>query len=128
MELVRQMISDSVVLKFRRLGSSLVRLSSGVLLPSQVTNAYAVGTSVNDVSTLSSLDGVVRTIDATNDALPPEMVKTCYGFCPLRLLHRGQLLQVCRTPIGQEGLRVGKLDGPECQIGPSNFPKDNNSS
>jgi hypothetical protein len=54
-ELIRQMISDSTAVKFRRLGSSLIRLSSSVLPSSRATNAWAVGASANDVSTLSSL-------------------------------------------------------------------------
>jgi hypothetical protein len=46
------------------------------LLPSHATNAWTMGTSANDVSTLSSLGGVVRTLGATTDALPPRMVRT----------------------------------------------------
>jgi hypothetical protein len=39
-----------------------------------------MGTSADDVPTLSSLGGVVRTMDTTTDALPPKMVRTCSGF------------------------------------------------
>jgi hypothetical protein len=71
------MISDSTVAKFRRPGLSSVRLLSGALLPGQATNAWAVGTSADDVPTLSTLGRVVRTMGSTADALPPGMVRTC---------------------------------------------------
>jgi hypothetical protein len=64
------MILDSIVTKFKRPGSSSVKLSSDVLLPGWATNAGAVGASTDDVSTLSSLGRVVRTMGATADALP----------------------------------------------------------
>jgi hypothetical protein len=41
-----------------------------------------VGTSADDVSTLSSLGEVVRTMGAIADALPPGMVRTCLRFWP----------------------------------------------
>jgi hypothetical protein len=64
-------------MKFRMSESSSARLSSSALLPSRATNAWAVGTSANDVSALSSLGGVVQTMGSAADALPPEMVNTC---------------------------------------------------
>jgi hypothetical protein len=76
-ELVRQTISDSTTSKFRRLGSSSARLSSGALLPGQAANAWVMGTSTDDVSNLSSMGEVVRNIGATANALPPGMVWTC---------------------------------------------------
>jgi hypothetical protein len=71
------MISDSVMLKFRRSRLSSTRLSYDALLPGRDANAWAVGTSTDDVSTLSSLGGVVQTMDATINALPPGVVRTC---------------------------------------------------
>jgi hypothetical protein len=76
----RQMISDPAVAKFRRTGSSSARLSSGALLLGRATNAWIVGTFTDDVSALSSLGGVVQTMSSATDALPPRMVRTCWGF------------------------------------------------
>jgi hypothetical protein len=70
------MISDSTVMKFRRMGSSSARLSFSALLPGRATNAWVVGASVDDVSTLSSLGGVVWTMDTAVNALLPRMVRT----------------------------------------------------
>jgi hypothetical protein len=71
------MILDSTAPKFRRSGSSSARLSSDALLPGRAANAYAMGTSVDDVSTLSSLGGVVWTMGVTIVALSSRMVRTC---------------------------------------------------
>jgi hypothetical protein len=70
------MISNSVATKFRRLGSSSARLSSDTLLFGRSTNAYVVGTSADDVPSLSTLGRVVPTMGSTADALPPRMVRT----------------------------------------------------
>jgi hypothetical protein len=70
------MISDSATSKFRRIGSLSARLSSGALLPSWAANAWVVGASADDVSTLSSFGAVVRTMGATADALLLGMVRT----------------------------------------------------
>jgi hypothetical protein len=75
-ELIQQAIQDSIMVKLRRSGSSLVGLPSSALLLGQATNTWAVGASVNDVSTLSTLGGVVRTMRSAVDALPPGMVRT----------------------------------------------------
>jgi hypothetical protein len=75
-ELIQQANQDSVTMKFRRSGSSSVRLLSGVLLPDRATNAWAVGASADDASTLCTLGRVVQTMGSTTDALPPEMVRT----------------------------------------------------
>jgi hypothetical protein len=40
----------------------------------RATNAWAVGASADDVSTLG---GVVQTVDSAADELPPEMVRAC---------------------------------------------------
>jgi hypothetical protein len=69
------MIPDSATPKFRRSGSSLVRVSSGALLPSRATNTWVVGASADDVSTLSFVGEVVWTMDTTTDALPPMVVR-----------------------------------------------------
>jgi hypothetical protein len=71
------MISDSGAGKFRRSGSSSARLSSDAILPGQATNAWAMGASTDDVSTLGC---VVRTMGATTDALQSGMVRTYSGF------------------------------------------------
>jgi hypothetical protein len=71
------MISNSTAVKFRRSGSLSARLSSTALLFGRVANAWVMGTSADDVSTLSSLSGVVRIMGGTTDALPPGMVRTC---------------------------------------------------
>jgi hypothetical protein len=74
-EFIRQMISDSATSNFRRSGSSSTRLSYDTLLPDRATNAWAVGASIDDVSTLSSLGGVVWAMGATTNAPPPRMVR-----------------------------------------------------
>jgi hypothetical protein len=75
-EFIQQMVSDSTTSNFRRSGSSSTRLSSGALLPGWATNVWAMGASADDVSTLSSLGGVVRTMGTATDALPPGTVAT----------------------------------------------------
>jgi hypothetical protein len=70
------MISDYTTAKFRRSGLSSTQSSSGALLPSRATNAWAVGAFTDDVSTLSTLGGVVQTMGSTVDALPLGMVRT----------------------------------------------------
>jgi hypothetical protein len=92
-------ILDPKVAKFKRSRSSSPRLSSDALLSGQATNAWAMGTSVDDVSTLSSLGGVVRSMGATTNALPPRMVRTCSGFWPWRLLHRRWPLRTWDTSV-----------------------------
>jgi hypothetical protein len=64
-------------MKFRRSGSSPMGLSSGALLPSRATKAWAVGASTDDVSALSILDGVVQNMGSATNALLPRMVMTC---------------------------------------------------
>jgi hypothetical protein len=70
------MISDSATVKFRRSGSSSARLSSDALLLNQTTNSRAVGTSADDVPTLSTLCRVVWTMGSAADALPLGMDMT----------------------------------------------------
>jgi hypothetical protein len=100
-ELVCQTISDSAVVKFRRPGSSSVRLLSGALLPDWATNAWSVGTSTDDIPTLSTLSRVVRTMGSVVNALPPGMVRTCCGFWLQRLLRRKQSLRM-RRPLARQ--------------------------
>jgi hypothetical protein len=59
---MQQMILDSIMVKFRGLRLSLARLSKDALLPGRATNAWAVGASADDVSTLPSLGEVVWTV------------------------------------------------------------------
>jgi hypothetical protein len=68
------MISDSTAMKFRGSVSSSAKLSSNVLLPGRAINAWVVGVSTDDVSTLGR---VVQTMGSTANALPPGMVRTC---------------------------------------------------
>jgi hypothetical protein len=79
-ELIRQAIPDTTTAAFRRSGASPPRLSSGASLFGRATNAWAMGASADDVPTLSSLGGLVRSMGATIDALPPGMVRTYSGF------------------------------------------------
>jgi hypothetical protein len=58
-KLVHQPTQDTVVVKVRRSGSSSTEASSDALLPDWATNAWAMGTFGDDVSVLSTLDGVV---------------------------------------------------------------------
>jgi hypothetical protein len=51
-------------------------LPSDTLLPSQATNAWAVGASADDVSTLSTLGELVGTVGSAADALPHWMIRT----------------------------------------------------
>jgi hypothetical protein len=127
-KLIRQTISDLTATKFRRMGLSSPRLSSGALLSDWATNAWAVGTSADDVSTLSSLGRVVRSMGATTGALPSEMVRTCLGFWPWRLLRRRWLLWICRPSVGQRSFRAGKPDNPKCQTGPSDVLGGSNTA
>jgi hypothetical protein len=75
-ELICQTISGSTVVKFRRTRSLPARLSFSTLLPSRATNAWAVGASTDDVSTLSSLGGVVQIVGSVANALASRMVRT----------------------------------------------------
>jgi hypothetical protein len=75
-ELIRQMILESTTVKFRRSGSSSPRLSSNALLLGRATNAWGMGAYVDDVTTLSSLGGVVWTVGSTTNALPSGVVRT----------------------------------------------------
>jgi hypothetical protein len=128
-ELVQQMILDFAVWKFRRSGSSSVRLSSGVLLLSQATNTWAVGDFADDVPTLSSIGRVVQTMGATaTDAFSPGIVRTYSRSLSWRLLRRRWPLRTCRPPTGHEGLRTGKLDSPEYQTRPFGFLGDSHNS
>jgi hypothetical protein len=104
-----------------------VGLSFGTLLPNRAANAWVVGASVEDISALSTLGWVVRTMGSAADALPSGMVWTYGGFWPHGLLHRRWLLRECRPPAGQKRPRAGRLDSSECQIGWSGFPKDSSS-
>jgi hypothetical protein len=98
-----------------------VGLSFDALLLSRASNAWTVGASNDDVSTLSTLGGVVQIGGTTTDALPPGMVRTSRRFWPWRLLHRRWLVRERQLVVGQEGSKVGKLDNLECQTGPSGF-------
>jgi hypothetical protein len=68
------------------------------------------GTFTDDVSALSTLDGVVRTMASATDALQPRMVRAYLRFWPLRILQRRHPLQECRPPIGQKEPKTGKSD------------------
>jgi hypothetical protein len=109
------MISDSAVPKFRRSRSPSARVSSSAILPGWATNAWAMGASVDDAPTLSSLGGVVWTTDIATDALPPMMVRTYSGFWPWRLLCRRRPLWTRQSPAGQKGLGSRKPDHPVSQ-------------
>jgi hypothetical protein len=69
-------ILDSTAIEFRRSRLLSIGLSSGALLSIRATNAWAVGASVDDVSTMSSMGGVVQTVGPTANALPPRMDMT----------------------------------------------------
>jgi hypothetical protein len=73
-------ISDPTTATFRRSRASPLRLSSSTLLSDQATNAWAVGASTDDVPTLSTLGGVVRSMGATTDALHPGWLGPAQGF------------------------------------------------
>jgi hypothetical protein len=127
-ELVRQAISDPTTVAFRRSGASPPRLSFGVSLSGQATNAWVVGASIDDVPTLSSLGGVVRSMGATTDALSLGMVRTCSGFWPWRLLCPRWLLRTHRPSTGQRSFGTGKSNSSECQTEPSGFPGGSDST
>jgi hypothetical protein len=127
-ELVRQVVSNPTIAAFIRLGASPLRLSSGAPLFCRATNAWAVGASADDVPTLFSLGGVVRSMGATTNALPLRMVSTCSGFWPWRLLRRRWLLRTHWISAEQRSFEAGKMDSPECQTGPSGFPGGNDST
>jgi hypothetical protein len=114
-EIIRQAVQDSTTVKFRRMESSSIGLSSGALLPSRATNAWAMGASVDDVSTLSTLGMVVWTL-----------VRTFMRFWPWRLLCRKWSLRERRPTARYDASKIGKSDGPEPQTGWSGFPKDSN--
>jgi hypothetical protein len=63
--------------KFRRLESLSTGASFDALLPDRATNAWVVGTSADDVSSLSILGEVVWSMDSATDALTLGMVGIC---------------------------------------------------
>jgi hypothetical protein len=117
-ELTRQMILDSATVKFRRPASSSIRLSYDALLFSWATNAWAVGISTNDVPALSTWGRVVQTMGSTTDALPPEMVRTNWGFWLRRLLCKRWPLWMRRPPIDsrilRQRIRMVQNPKPDC--------------
>jgi hypothetical protein len=98
-KLIQQPIQDTAVTKFRRLGSSSIGASSSALLPNQATNAWAMGASANDVSALSTLDKVVRSVDSASNAFSPRVTRTSWRFWLQRLPRRRQPLQRCRPAV-----------------------------
>jgi hypothetical protein len=68
------------MIELRRVGSSSMGVSSDALLPGRATNAGTMGTSVDDVSALPTLGGVVWTVGSTADALSHRMVRTSWRF------------------------------------------------
>jgi hypothetical protein len=76
-KLIWQPIQDTAATKFKRSGSSSTGASYDALLPDRATNAWAVGISADDVSALSTLGVVVRSMDSAANALPPGIVGTC---------------------------------------------------
>jgi hypothetical protein len=74
-KLVWQPIQDTTMTKYRRSRSSLIGALFDALLSDRATNAWAMGTSVDDVFALSTLDGVVWFMDSAIDALTLKMVK-----------------------------------------------------
>jgi hypothetical protein len=106
-KLIQLIIQDTATAKFRRSGSSSIRASFGALLPNWAINAWAVEASTDDVSPLSTLGGLVRSVDSATDALSPRMVRTSR-----RLPCRRQLLREHRPPAGQESPEAGKSEGP----------------
>jgi hypothetical protein len=70
------------------------------------------GASVVDVSALSTLRGMVRTVGSTTDAFSLRVVRTYWRFCPLRLLCRRRPVQECQLAAGQKGPKARRLDGP----------------
>jgi hypothetical protein len=63
-------------MKFTRSGSSPTGASFGALLLDQATNAWVVRASTDDVSALSTLGGVVQSMDSVANALALGMVRT----------------------------------------------------
>jgi hypothetical protein len=121
---IQPKIQDITVLKFRRPGSSLTGASSNTLFPNRADNAWAVGASTDDVSTLSTLGEMVWTMGSTVDALSPRMIRTSWRFWPWRLPHRRRALRRCQPTADQ----AGKPDSSKYQTRPFSFPKDNRSS
>jgi hypothetical protein len=111
-KLIQPIIQDTATAKFRRSGSSSIRASFGALLPNWAINAWAVEASTDDVSPLSTLGGLVQSVDSATDALSPRMVRTSRRFWPRRLPCRRQLLREHRPPAGQESPEAGKSEGP----------------
>jgi hypothetical protein len=68
------------VIEFRRLGLLSEGISFSVLPPGRATNVGTVGAFAYDVSTLSTMDGVVWTLDSVTDALSIRMVRTSLGI------------------------------------------------
>jgi hypothetical protein len=118
---------DTIAVKFRRSGASSTGASFSALLPDRATNAWSVGASTDDVSSLSSLGRVVRFVDSLANAFSPRVARTSWRFWSRRLPRRRWPLRECRPPTGQEGSKIGKSDSPECQTGPSDFSKGNNN-
>jgi hypothetical protein len=87
-KLICSSIQDTAATKFSSLESSSTGASFDVLLPDQVTNAWAMGPFVDDAPVLFSLGRMVRAMDTIIDALSPKMTRTYSGFWSRRLLHR----------------------------------------
>jgi hypothetical protein len=63
-----------------KVGIVIIKIIIQCLTFQSSINGWAVGASVGDVPTLSSLGRVVRTMGSTADALPPGMVRTYLEF------------------------------------------------
>jgi hypothetical protein len=103
----------------QKVGSVTTKIMIQCLTFLWATNAWAVRLSTDDVPTLSSLGGVVQSMGATTDILPPGMVKIYLGCWPWRLLHGRWLLRTHQPSAGHRSFRAGKSDSSEYQTRPS---------
>jgi hypothetical protein len=77
-KLVQPTIHDTTTAKFRRSVSLSTGVSSGALPPDRATNAQVVGASTDNVSALSTLDGVVRSVDSGTNVFSPRVARTAW--------------------------------------------------
>jgi hypothetical protein len=98
------------------------------LSPGRTANAEIVGTSSNDVSTLSTLGEMVQTMGSTADALSLGVVGTFWRLSTPRQLLRIWLVWELRLAAREKEFQPEKLNHPKCQTGSSGFLEKHRSA
>jgi hypothetical protein len=127
-ELIRQATHDSTAVKFRRLGSSSVRLSSDALISGQAANTKAMGAFADDVSTLPTLDRLVWTVGPPPMHFHPGWLGPADDFGHGGFYTGDDRYRNVGQQTGLEASKTGKPDSLECQTRPSGFLEDSHNS